>query len=78
MDAQEKLMGAVFLNWLSFVRAGKGKGRTVAEMIEEYGFTGDFAGLNKFYKDPQEMAEAIERFLAEDLSKLTEEFSQKS
>jgi len=42
----EKLKEAVWQEWLYHVKGAKGSS-TVTELIEQYGFTGNFTGLNK-------------------------------
>lgn len=56
----EELKQAVWETWLRSVKSGMGCG-TPTEMVKEYGFTGDFAGLDRHFKDPLEIAGALER-----------------
>jgi hypothetical protein len=55
----EKLKEAVWQTWLRSIKGGMGCG-TPTEMAKEYGFTGPFAGLDKHFKDPLEIAWALE------------------
>jgi len=55
----EKLKDAVWKTWLRSVKSGMGYD-TPTEMVKASGFTGHFAGLNKHFKDPLEIAEALE------------------
>jgi hypothetical protein len=55
----EKLKEAVWQTWLRQVKSGMGCG-TPTEMVKEYGFTGPFAGLDNHFKNPLEIAGALE------------------
>jgi hypothetical protein len=58
----EELKEAVWQTWLRMVKSGMGAG-SPTEMVKEYGFTGDFAGLDDYYKHPLEMVPALEQAL---------------
>jgi hypothetical protein len=58
----EELKDAVWQTWLRGVESGMGSG-TPTEMVKEYGFTGDFAGLDDHYKNPWELVNALEQAL---------------
>lgn len=55
----ENLKDAVWKTWLRSVKGGMGAG-TPTMMLKEYGFTGHFAGLDNHFRDPLEIAHALE------------------
>jgi hypothetical protein len=71
----EKLKEAVWQTWLGQVRGGMGCG-TPTEMVKEYGFTGPFAGLDKHFKHPLEIAEALENVRDDGSAKYGEDWAE--
>ena len=55
----EKLKDAVWKTWLRSVKSGMGSDSPYT-YVRQYGFTGDFAGLDKHFKDSMEIAGALE------------------
>ena len=57
MTKLQQAIAEVNLNW---IRASIGSG-TILECLKEYGFTGPFVGLDKYYDNIYELAEDLSK-----------------
>ena len=58
-ESTENLKEAVWKTWLRSVKGGMGSDSPYT-YLNQYGFTGHFAGLDKHFNDPREIAHALE------------------
>jgi hypothetical protein len=57
MGVDDKLKDAVFAEWVYSVKSGMGG--SIRDMLRQYGFTGDFTGLDKHFDSLRELEDHI-------------------